>query len=36
MIPTPDAFVWDMVRGPDGRLWFTEYAASKIGVVSLS
>jgi virginiamycin B lyase len=34
-IPTPDAFVWDMVRGPDGRLWFTEYAASKIGAVSL-
>src|SRR4051812_41437306 len=31
---TPNAELADIVRGPDGKLWFTEKTANKIGRVT--
>jgi virginiamycin B lyase len=33
-IPTPSAEPYDIVKGPDGAFWFTEYKASKIARVT--
>src|SRR5262249_218501 len=32
--PTPNSFPAGIAAGPDGNLWFTEYGANQIGVIS--
>ena len=33
-IPTANAQPYDITEGPDGNLWFTEYAGNKIGMIN--
>jgi streptogramin lyase len=33
-VPTPHAYPFDIVAGPDGNLWFTEQNANKIGRIT--
>jgi streptogramin lyase len=33
-IPTPDSAPWQIVTGPDGAIWFTEFRGHKIGRIT--
>jgi len=33
-IPTPGSYPYVIAAGPDGNLWFTEYAGNKLGRIS--
>jgi streptogramin lyase len=35
-VPTPNSRLWWITPGPDGALWFTEYAANNIGRITTS
>jgi streptogramin lyase len=34
MVPATGANLWDIVTGPNGNLWFTEYGAGNIGTIA--